>query len=317
VAILFALLTAAAAVGGTLEVAPEATWSGDFGLVVALADTDPAYVETATPDDETRYIVRFYFDADATSLGGGAGTIVLFRALSGALAPIVSVRLQSDGALGKELVYVVKTDGGEASTADIAVGSGWHFLELDWAAATGAGANDGFLTTRLDGAPTAGLASLDNDQSAIALARWGAVALTSTPTGTLWVDDFVSRRSGSIGPILAGSLDLDGDGSLQALTDGLLFLRSTFGFSGATLTTGAVGVDCQYCTAGEILPRLVALQAVMDVDQDGAVGALTDGLLILRFLFGFTGPTLTSGAIGALAVRDTPSEVATYLDTLK
>ncbi len=36
-------------------------------------------------------------------------------------------------------------------------------------------------------------------------------------------------------------LDVDGDGALAPLTDGLLLLRYLFGFSGATLTTGALG----------------------------------------------------------------------------
>ena len=139
---------------GTLDVAPEATWSGDFGLALALTDADPAYVETDTPDDETRYVVRFYFNADAVTLGPG-GSLVLFRGLSGALAPVVTVLLKSDGGSGRELVYTVKTDTAEASSADVPVASGWHLLELDWAAAAGPGTNDGFLVTRLDGVPTA------------------------------------------------------------------------------------------------------------------------------------------------------------------
>ena len=139
----------------------------------------------------------------------------------------------------------------------------------------------------------------------------------AAPTGTMWLDDFASRRTGPIGPILAGSLDLDGNGALEALTDGLLFLRSSFGFSGATLITGAVGSGCRYCTAAAIQSRLVALQAVLDVDDNGDVAALTDGLLVLRFLFGFTGATLVSGAIGDGAARSSPAAVAAYLDALE
>jgi hypothetical protein len=48
-------------------------------------------------------------------------------------------------------------------------------------------------------------------------------------------------------------LDVDGDGSLDALTDGLLVLRYTFGFRGATLVTGAVDLaGCTRCDAGAI-----------------------------------------------------------------
>ncbi len=304
------------AIAATLEVAPDASWSGDFGLALEIPDTGPVYVETDTPDDETRYVVRFYFNADGLSLGTG-GSLVLFRALSGALAPIVTVLLRSDGGAGRELVYTVGTDGAATSTADIPVASGWHSLELDWAAAAAPGANDGFLLTRLDDTPTAGLTMLDNDQSTIGVARWGAVAPTAPVGGTMWLDDFASRRAGPIGPILAGSLDLDGNGTLEALADGLLFLRFSFGFTGAALIAGAVGDGCRYCTAPAIQSRLVALQAVLDVDDNEDVDALTDALLVIRYLFGFSGATLTSGAVGDGAARNTPAAVTAYLASLE
>jgi hypothetical protein len=43
------------------------------------------------------------------------------------------------------------------------------------------------------------------------------------------------------------------------LSDGLLVLRFLFGFSGAALTTGAVGVDCTRCEAEEIEAYLSGL----------------------------------------------------------
>ena len=44
--------------------------------------------------------------------------------------------------------------------------------------------------------------------------------------------------------------DIDGDGQSDPLTDGLLLLRYLFGFTGATLITGAVDlVNCTRCTA--------------------------------------------------------------------
>ncbi len=46
--------------------------------------------------------------------------------------------------------------------------------------------------------------------------------------------------------------DIDDNGVVDPLTDGLLFLRYTFGFTGATLVIGAVALDCDRCTAPEI-----------------------------------------------------------------
>ncbi len=55
-------------------------------------------------------------------------------------------------------------------------------------------------------------------------------------------------------------LDIDGDGAILPLTDGLLVLRSTFGFTGAVLTNGAVNlVGCTRCDAVTIEAYLKTL----------------------------------------------------------
>ena len=56
---------------------------------------------------------------------------------------------------------------------------------------------------------------------------------------------------------------------------------------------------------------------VFDIDDDGEIKALTDGLLTIRFLFGFEGESLTSGAISADAQRKSPEEISAYLHTHK
>jgi hypothetical protein len=58
------------------------------------------------------------------------------------------------------------------------------------------------------------------------------------------------------------------------------------------------------------------IYAVLDIDQDGMVSALTDGLMILRYLFRVTGDSLVSDTIGEGAQRTDPNEVEAYLDSL-
>jgi hypothetical protein len=58
------------------------------------------------------------------------------------------------------------------------------------------------------------------------------------------------------------------------------------------------------------------------LDVDGSItstryDALTDGLLIVRYLFGLTGTALTSGALGATATRADPAAIKAYLDGLR
>ena len=111
-------------------------------------------------------------------------------------------------------------------------------------------------------------------------------------------------------------LDVDDDGKTEALTDGLLVIRYLFGFSGESLVAGAVSNDAARSKAADIEAYLKADEIQLDVDGDGEVTALTDGLLIIRSLFGFSGTSLSAGAIATDALRADGPAVATYLETI-
>jgi len=97
---------------------------------------------------------------------------------------------------------------------------------------------------------------------------------------------------GWINPVAANdtavvfTLDVDDNGELAPLTDGLLILRHLFGFTGSALIEGAVGENSKRTDASAIDAHLTANRSAMDIDGDGEVRPLTDGLLILRHLFG-------------------------------
>jgi hypothetical protein len=111
-------------------------------------------------------------------------------------------------------------------------------------------------------------------------------------------------------------LDVDLDGAFGALTDALLVLRHRFGFGGAGLATGAIGGACRRCLAEDIDAYLTAELALFDVDDNDATEPLTDGLMILRYLFGFRGTVLTTGAIGAGCSRCDAGAIEPYIATL-
>ncbi|MGB1616854.1 MAG: thrombospondin type 3 repeat-containing protein, partial [Pseudomonadales bacterium] len=112
------------------------------------------------------------------------------------------------------------------------------------------------------------------------------------------------------------SLDIDRNGVVGPLTDGLLTIRHLFGFSGDALIQGAVGNEATVTLADEISDQLVAIEPALDIDDDGSVGPLSDGLLIIRHRFGFTGSSLTSGALGTNANRTDPDEISDYIESL-
>ncbi|MEE9304511.1 MAG: thrombospondin type 3 repeat-containing protein, partial [Thiotrichaceae bacterium] len=109
--------------------------------------------------------------------------------------------------------------------------------------------------------------------------------------------------------------DIDGDGVAKPLTDGLLNLRYHFGFRGDTLINGAVDANATRTTAVEIESYLADSMAEGDIDGDGTTKPLTDGLILLRYLFGFRGDTLIQNAVDATATRSTATEVENYSTT--
>ena len=116
---------------------------------------------------------------------------------------------------------------------------------------------------------------------------------------------------------LFAPLDADASAAIEPLTDGVLALRHLFGFTGPSLTVGAVdAAACRRCDEQQIGLHLTALDLALDVDGNGDPDPLTDGLLILRYLFGFRGSPLTVGAVGADCVRCEAPAIEEYLEGL-
>lgn len=60
----------------------------------------------------------------------------------------------------------------------------------------------------------------------------------------------------------------------------------------------------------------LVVELSLDIDGDGTVTALTDGLLLQRYLFGLRGASLISGAIGVGATRTTANQIEAYIEQL-
>ena len=111
------------------------------------------------------------------------------------------------------------------------------------------------------------------------------------------------------------NLDIDNDGTTQALTDGLLVLRYLFGFQGTSLVENAVSTGATRTAAADIKDYLDTNNSLLDLDGDGQTDSLTDGLLLLRYLFGFSGQSLIEASLSADAERSTSTEIESYVYT--
>jgi len=102
-------------------------------------------------------------------------------------------------------------------------------------------------------------------------------------------------------------LDIDGNGVADALTDGILILRYLFQFTGDALISDALASACTRCTAEAVETFLDDLP--LDIDGNTLADALTDGILLLRLVFEFTGDALISGAVALDCTRCTAGEM--------
>ena len=108
--------------------------------------------------------------------------------------------------------------------------------------------------------------------------------------------------------------DFDKDGTLDALTDGLLFLRYAFGLRGDNLTNAAIGSGSSL-TSEEVATNVEQAASVADIDNSGTLDALTDGLILLRYAFGLRGDNLVSGAISSDATRTLATDIEAYVES--
>ena len=111
-------------------------------------------------------------------------------------------------------------------------------------------------------------------------------------------------------------LDIDGNKAYDPLTDGLLIVRYLFGIRGAAMTSGALGVGATRTDPAEITARLDNFKLALDVDGNGVVEALTDGLMIFRYMIGLRGDGLVARNVGAGATRVTAAQIEAYLKAL-
>ena len=118
---------------------------------------------------------------------------------------------------------------------------------------------------------------------------------------------------------IAPSIDVDASAPASpydALTDGLLIVRHLFGMTGEQLARSSLSPSAKRTDPKDITAYIDAMGFALDVDGDGRVDALTDGMLVLRYLFGLRGDRLIDGAVAPGAARRTPALIESYIRTL-
>ena len=162
-------------------------------------------------------------------------------------------------------------------------------------------------------ATTVTLQATADDGSAFTGWLGACFGLSSTCTVTMSADLSVTAVFAPAATLL--KIEIDGNQISDALTDGLIIIRALFGLTGNALTNGALGPGATMTDPAVIGQRLIDIQPLLDVDGNGKVDALTDGLLIIRYMFGLRGSALVTNAIGLGATRTAP-QIEAFIQSL-
>lgn len=185
--------------GGDLGVSFDAL-TNNHRLQAVINDNNSIYVTNDSPNAETHYRARFYFDPNSI-LMKNSDNHYLFYGYTGTSTVVLRVQLRySNGSY--QLRAALRNDSTTWTSSSLfTISDVPHFIEIDWRASTASGVNNGGLTLWIDGIQRANLTGVDNDTRRIDRVQLGAVAGIDLGTrGTYYFDAFESRRQNYIGP---------------------------------------------------------------------------------------------------------------------
>jgi chitodextrinase len=186
--------------GGDLSVTSASALNGIYGVQAVINDNNAIYMTDNTPNAEPRYRARFYFDPNSIVMADRDSHYLLYG-YTGTTTQVLRIEFRNFKGI-YQLRVASRNDGnGWASSAWVNISDTPHFIELDWRAASIAGANDGSLDVWVDGVQIPSVVGIDNDTRRIDTIQIGAVAEIDAGTrGTYYFDAFESRRASYIGP---------------------------------------------------------------------------------------------------------------------
>lgn len=200
--------SAPAYAANSLNVTGPAALEGSFGLAVTMdGSTNKVFVRDSSPNDEHVYRATFLIDMNSLAMTDGDWHfIATFRAEPGGpdnnpsarnLMRIL-VRYRQGQTNPYKIRFVARNDnktwnqpGGHSLPP-----SGVSTITVEWQAASGPGANDGFARFYRNGVLRAEATGLDNDEWAgIGSATLGIDQVDAGTVGTMYYDSFQSFRT--------------------------------------------------------------------------------------------------------------------------
>jgi hypothetical protein len=292
----------------------------DFGTGVAISSTTGEVYVGGYSSSSTLPASGF-----GVQVANGGGNDAFILRMDAGLATTGAWQATFRGGGGNDLGYAIALSDQQAYVAGETASGNFPAVAGSAQSTPGGGGSDGFVamaTTDLRDptsnpaafsfAPVAGALPLSFQTSAPArvVPTASAVAYVDGQPGSTWCASSAANCS----------CDLTANGftaaalTIASATPYYVCVRQVApaapnAVSEATLHVGAVVATFRVTTG-----QVPGFGCSLDVDGNGAMDALTDGLLVIRALFGLTGTSVTNGAVGANATRPTWSDISQYLN---
>ena len=143
--------------------------------------------------------MRFYFDPNSITMASGDSLYLLY-AYAGSSTAVLRFEFRFYNSSYQLRASQITDSTTWRATNWFNIADSPHFIELDWRAATAAGANNGGLTVWVDGVQQANITGTDNDTRRIDKVQWGFTGIDSGTRGTAFLDAFESHKLNYIGP---------------------------------------------------------------------------------------------------------------------
>ena len=173
----------------------EATYWGTHGLVVNIDNANGLYVQDYSPQAERQYHARFYLNPNQVTIGSGS-SLDVFEGWTYTPNEMLVCRVQMQQSGG---VYRVRigslSDSNWVDSAWYDLADGWNAIEIAYLP----GYQTGEMSLWVGGELKNSLTGIDNNDSTIDTVLLGAMSEFTGMQGSLFIDDFDSRRYSTIG----------------------------------------------------------------------------------------------------------------------
>ncbi|MBX3035699.1 MAG: right-handed parallel beta-helix repeat-containing protein [Anaerolineales bacterium] len=184
--------------GGDLSVSTQSAAVGTYGMQALIDDNAEILVYDHTPNNETHYSARFYFDPnDIQSPNDG---FYLMALSSSGVGWVGCLHFEQQGNDYYSVNLCGKNDAGNwLETQSVLITDEWQAVEIEWKAATSSGANNGYIKLYIGDELATSIENIDNDTHSVTTTSLGVLDTPNGASGTVYFDEFESRTGSYIG----------------------------------------------------------------------------------------------------------------------